>query len=251
MAEMVWKEEFEIRSYDVDFRRQASIEMLCRLFQETAGNHVRELGIGIETLISQGITWVLSRFHIRVHQYPQWRERIRIETWPSDAYSFFAFRDFQVFNQQNQLLVSSSSLWLILDLKTRRPLRIPDHIIAMNKMKERERALVDKFDTIWRPQQVTLEKRFTVRGSDIDLNQHVNNVSYVEWAVETVPQEIWQTHQITEIEVSFREETMYGDVVISQSGQTAEQGQQVFIHRIIRESDGVELFLAKTRWSEI
>jgi hypothetical protein len=44
---------------------------------------------------------------------------------------------------------------------------------------------------------------------------------------------------------------MYGDVVISQSGQTVEQGQQVFTHRIIRESDGVELFLARTRWSEI
>jgi medium-chain acyl-[acyl-carrier-protein] hydrolase len=247
MAEKIWNEWFDIRSFEIDFKKRASIQALCSFFQETAGNHVQDLGISIETLISQGMTWILSRFHIRVHRYPVWREHIRIETWPSDAYSFYALRDFNIFDEQDHLLVSASSLWLILDLKTRHPLRIPDHILKM-QVKDRERALYDPFDTSWRPQQVMLEKRFSVRRSDLDLNQHVNNVRYVEWAVETVPDEIWQAYQLTEIEVSFRMESLYGDVIISQNGQAEEDGYQVFTHRIIRESDEHELFLARTRW---
>jgi hypothetical protein len=42
---------------------------------------------------------------------------------------------------------------------------------------------------------------------------------------------------------------MYGDVIISQSEQTTENGQQLFIHRIVRESNNQKLFLARTRWS--
>jgi acyl-ACP thioesterase len=222
---------------------------LCRFLQESAGNHAQDLGVSIDTLLSQGITWILSRFHIKIHRCPRWRERIRIETWPSNAMGCYVFRDFKIFNDQDELLISASSIWLIIDVKRRVPLRIPEHIVEM-RVTDRERALSDSFDTIWRPEQVSLEKRFSVRCSDLDLNQHVNNVSYVEWAVETVPDNIWQTHQITEIEVSFRAEGLYGNVVISQSGQTEEDGQPLFTHRIIRESDGAELFLARTRWEQ-
>jgi medium-chain acyl-[acyl-carrier-protein] hydrolase len=247
MATAIWEESFTIRSFTIDFKKRASIQTLCNFLQETAGNHVRDLGISIESLNSQGLTWILSRFHIRVHRYPLWREHIRIETWPSDVYSFYALRDFNIFDEENLLLVSASTLWLILDIKTRHPIRIPDHIVAM-RVTDRERALHDPFDTIWRPQQVTMKKRFSVRLSDLDMNQHVNNVRYVEWAVETVPQEIWQTHKLMEIEVSFRAECVYGDMVISQSDQSEEDGQQVFTHRIVRESDQQELFLARTKW---
>ena len=124
MSENIWKETFDIRSFEIDFKKRASIQVLCSFFQETAGNHVQDMGIGIESLIEQGMTWILSRFHIQIQRYPLWRERIRIETWPSDAYSFYAFRDFEVFDEQDHKMVSASSLWLILDLKTHHPLQI-------------------------------------------------------------------------------------------------------------------------------
>lgn len=247
MAEKVWKECFDIRSFEMDFRRRASIQVLCGFFQETAGNHVDDLGIGIETLIAQGVTWILSRFHVQVLRYPLWKERIRIETWASDVYSFNALREYQVFDAQDQVIAAASSLWLILDINSRHPVRMPEHMLAM-KFKERGRAVADPFDTIWRPTQVDCEKRFAVRMSDLDLNQHVNNVRYVVWSVETVPQEIWETHQLSEIEVSFRAECVYGDVIVSQSGHTQDAEQHVFIHRLLRESNGQELFLARTRW---
>jgi medium-chain acyl-[acyl-carrier-protein] hydrolase len=250
MAPVIWQETFEIRSFEMDFRKRAPIQFLCSLLQETAGNHVDALGIGIETLISQGMTWILSRFHVQVFQYPLWRERIRLETWESDAYSFYALRDFQLFDAQNQAIAAASSLWLILDIRSRHPVRIPDHIVAM-RVKERVRAVVDRFDNLWRPATVAVEKRFAVRRSDLDLNQHVNNVRYVEWAVETVPDEVWQTHQLAAIEVSFRAECRYGDEIISHSGPADGDEQPAFIHRMTRAANGQELFLAKTRWQRL
>lgn len=250
MTQAIWNEEFEIRSYHTDFRGNASIQTLCRFFQETAGNHARNMGFALEQLQSEGKTWVLSRFHIQVYRYPRWRERVRIETWPSGSIGFYAVRDFFLCNQQNQRLASASSIWLILDLNRKTPLRIPQGLVEMN-VTDRERALLDSFDMLWRPEQKMFEKSFVTRKSDVDLNRHVNNVSYVEWAIETVPDDIWRTHLLTEIEVSFRAETLYGEMILSQSDWIEEEGQQVFRHRIVRESDQTEMFLARTRWNRI
>ncbi len=250
MAAPVWNEYFDICSFHTNFRSQASIQTLCRFLQETAGNHARNLGVPIESLQSQGMTWMLSRYHLKIHRSPRLWERIKVETWPSQGIGFYVVRDFNMFDAEDQRLASASSIWLIIELARKTPRRIPDYIVDM-QVKDRERALYDPFDTIWRPQEVQVEKRFAVRHSDIDANQHVNNVSYVEWAVETIPDTLWQSHEIRELEVSFRAEALAGDVVISQSGQCEEAGQQVVTHRIIRESDHVELFLARTRWMSI
>ena len=80
------------------------------------------------------------------------------------------------------------------------------------------------------------------------MNQHVNNVSYVEWALETAADELWQTAELAELEVSFRAEALRGDTVISQSEQTGDAGRRVVTHRVLRERDNAELFLARTQW---
>jgi len=100
------------------------MQSLCRLFQESAGNHARDLGVPLATLFAQGMTWILSRFHIKIHRCPRVGERLRVATWPSGALGFYVVRDFQIFNDADECLVSSSSIWLILDLTRRTPLRM-------------------------------------------------------------------------------------------------------------------------------
>lgn len=37
------------------------------------------------------------------------------------------------------------------------------------------------------------------RRSDMDMNGHINNVTYLAWALETVPKEVYETHQLYEV----------------------------------------------------
>lgn len=247
MPTPVWNEWFQICSYQTDFRSKATIQTLCRFLQEAAGNHARDLGFSVESLQQQGLTWMLSRFHVQVERYPAWQERVRVETWPAAAVGFYGIRDFFYFDEHDHLLAKASSIWLIIELARKTPIRLPDNILGVHKT-DRPRAIDDRFDLLWRPSQPQIEKRFDVRHSDIDLNQHVNNVSYVEWAVETISDDLWRTAELTGLEVSFRAEALPGDTVVVQSEQAAEGGCQTIRHRVLRASDNAELFLARTRW---
>ncbi len=49
---------------------------LLDLFREAAGNGATALGWASDTLLTQGKTWILSRFHLRLDALPAWREEI-------------------------------------------------------------------------------------------------------------------------------------------------------------------------------
>lgn len=47
------------------------------------------------------------------------------------------------------------------------------------------------------------------------MNQHVNNVTYIGWTLESMPQEVIDTHQLHRITLDYRRECKNDDVVES------------------------------------
>jgi acyl-ACP thioesterase len=89
-------------------------------------------------------------------------------------------------------------------------------------------------------------RRFEVRYSDIDANQHVNNGSYLCWALESVPEATWRGRRATAVEAHHRGEGLLGDAVLVRA---APQGDHGFAHAVIREGDGKELARLATAWT--
>ena len=81
---------------------------------------------------------------------------------------------------------------------------------------------------------------FRARRGDIDLNGHVNNVHYVEWLLESRPDEAGPCR---ELDIVFKSETLAGEEVRVESVET-EPG--VFIHRVYAP-DGRDHVLARSK----
>src|SRR5438105_13025190 len=92
----IWRGDFRVHSYEVDFKKSASPDSLCRYFQAAAWNQAEELGVGYQRLQSENRIWVLSRLLVKVARYPRWAETVRMHTWPRAAKSVFAMRDFEM-----------------------------------------------------------------------------------------------------------------------------------------------------------
>jgi acyl-ACP thioesterase len=242
---MIHQEKFTVRSYEMDLQGVASVPAICNYLQEVAGNHATELGVAVDHLFKKNMTWVLSRLHVKFNRFPFWREEIKIETWPSGRQSKFATRDFLIFDQKHKILVKATSSWMIVDLKTEKPIVMPAFMDEI-RLPDRQRAIDDNFPKMKSLKNPYSELKFDVRLSDLEINQHVNNVKYIEWALEAVPFEIWRTKVLSELEVSFRSETKYGECIIIQS----EQEENVFLHSVISEKDQRPLSLIQTTWRD-
>ena len=141
----------------------------------------------------------------------------------------------------------ATSSWMMLDLINRKPVLIPDYIDEMKNL-NKGRALDDRFDKLPKLDRIDSEKLFNVRLSDLDLNQHVNSVNYIEWALECVPADILKGFVLSDVEVTYRAESKYGDIIQSYCQVETDDDGSKIIHRLQRESDEKELARLVSTW---
>jgi acyl-ACP thioesterase len=242
-----YREGFQVRSYETDTQGRLQVPILCRFLEEAAVAHAAILGVAVESLIDSGVAWVLSRLHLEMECWPAADEEIVIETWPEAASRLFTERRFDVLDSSGQRIGAVSTLWLVLDLERRRPVRLPPQVT--DRLHEHELGPEPrKFGDLVAPDPIERELGFTVRRSDLDLADHVNNTSYVEWAIEAAPDEVWSTTDLAELEIHYLSECHHGQTVLSRS-QVVDQGKETEVrHQLTRHEDGAEVARALTLW---
>jgi len=258
-APVAWNQSFPVRAYDVTPHGAASPLALCDFMQVAAGSHAAQLGLSMESLLEDGRAWVLAFLRLEVDRYPAWHQTLEIETWPSGLDRLYATREF-VLSDEDGECARATSAWLVIDTARRRLLRPPAALSEIDPP-DRPPAIEVERSKMEKPTSESAhEQEFRVRYHDLDLNRHVNNVRYVEWALETMPTEWLDAHVLADLTLEFRAETTAGDPVRStvhpvepdNGGSvrkaSARDEHRTFHHHLRHAAEGHTLALAKTVW---
>ncbi len=183
---------------------------MCDLMQDAAGGHVEHVGLSIPELREKSLTWMLSRFLIRVARYPEPREPLIATTWPSGVARLFALREFRLTTPDGAVVGVATSAWLLFDLAARRPVR-PDGLIAGLPLGERALDVTfGKLEDALVPEW-SLER--AVRPEDIDVNGHVTHTAYIGWMEEGLRGRLAPGQSIADLEIHFLAEVFRDDRV--------------------------------------
>ena len=242
----LWNESFTVRAYEMDASGCAGPSVLCDYLQEAAGNHARHLGFDIAALRQRGFTWMLSRLRVQFFRPLAWRDTIVLDTWPSGTRGrLIATREFIGRDAVGTELLRATTDWLYVDVASRRICRVPEDFAGFAPP-DRPPALPPDDG---RPPELATPAWSTtipVRRSDLDLNNHVNNVRYIEWMFEPLPAEFTTARRVTGMEILYRQGAETGDTAISQA---APDDHGNLLHRILRTRDNAVLVLARTKWA--
>lgn len=176
----IYQETFLLRTSQCDFRGTWRPSAIFEAMQEASGMHSHLLGCGRDALIKQGYVWVLSRMEVQMKKYPVVGDTVTVETFPMSNRRWFFPRYFIFRNGQGDELGCSSSLWLLLDLETRK-MAPPDKIVHLIPDNSDLTAPMGLPSTVMEAEG---EQSLFTRSpaySDLDVNNHVNNARYVDW----------------------------------------------------------------------
>jgi acyl-ACP thioesterase len=245
----VFTKRFGVAGHEVGPGGEARPSTLLDYLQEVAGEHAATWKLAVTDLLPLGRTWVLSRYHLEFHRYPRFPEEVTVTTWPSSRTSTYATRDFTVDDGDGRPLVRATSAWAMLDLATKKPMRLDDVVPAEYAIDRR--ALEVEFQRLPSLAEVDREVRMPVMLRDLDVNVHVNHVVYVQWALETIPVPVLMSHRLATLEVAYRAEAHHGDTIASRRGPTivTEGGDMSFVHAIVQAETGAELTRLRTTWA--
>lgn len=246
----IWKSEYKIRTNEIDAQGKLSVPSLCNLMQEAAGEHSESFGISMYDLLAErNLTWVLSRLKLKVNSYPVRKDIFRIQTWPSAIKRHFVYRDFQFMDWNNRTIGHAVTVWPIIDAETRRPVS-PKPFAEQLNIHSSGKPPALNFNKLPKLQKYGYEYEIKIRYYDIDMNQHVNYVSCIEWIIESIPHNVLNSHQIDELEINYLAEIIFGDSIILKS-QPATDNKSEFYHSIVKAGKDRELVRAKTVWRPI
>jgi acyl-ACP thioesterase len=231
-SNITYEEQFQIRASEIDFEQKATMSAICNLLQEVAGNHARELEFDITDLQKDKLTWVLHRLNVKIDRFPKWRETITIRTWPSSGDGLRAYRDFMIIDANQQVIGKGLSYWIILDIDSRRPVRIPKKIIELAP-RNTEHVLPVTSANFPEIGETDLTQEYEVRKTDLDLNKHVNNVHYIDWALASLPEDT----DVSTIDIRFLGEAVWGDTVGVQIDRHGNSSDYSYVHSLRRTSD--------------
>ena len=227
---------FNIPSYNVDMSWRLKPASFMDLAQEAANQHANILGFGYDDLIASRTAWVLSRMHVEFTDTPKWREEMTLTTWHKGLNRLFFLRDFLMTDKEGNPRVKATTSWLVINLDTRRLVRDPqlleDGTICS------ENVLETPADKVVMPKdaEVNLVMEHAVAYSDLDMNGHVNNAMYMQWAMNAVNYEISSEKPVKEFTINFNHEIKPQETVsIYKAIVEKEDGRHVFVEGKVGE----------------
>ena len=199
---------YDIDPQSVDVNRNVKIPHLVSLLLNTAGRSSDEYKIGIDQLMSEGKSWVLSRLALEMKRMPRHNERIRVDTWIETVERMFSLRNFQIVSD-GDIIGEARSVFTVIDINTRRP---------VNMMEEERFAKLStgcqvNIDAPTKIGAATAEPSFhyTTLYSDIDFNGHCNSARYIEWMLNALPLDTAKKLTMKRFEINYMRELMPGD----------------------------------------
>ena len=126
---MFIEKEFYIGFRDLDFSSKLCNTSLLSYLEDIGGIHSNQAGYGIFEIPETHLSWVLLGWRLQVIRRPKYAEKIKIKTWSKGVVKLYTYRDFEVYDEQGNLIIKASSKWVLLDIEKGKIVRIEPELM--------------------------------------------------------------------------------------------------------------------------
>lgn len=207
---------YHIESSQSDNKDKIHLAYIFSFFETIAGEHSQNVGFQYTDMRSKNQTWILNRIALDIKDLPNKYDNITVYTWQFKQSAVGFYREFLVFNENNEAIIAARSFWSIMDLNSRTI--IPSNeIVAIKenpfilpikttnaKLKSIKMALAEDENKI--------SYKYLIGYSDLDANNHVNNTRYINMVINAVDF-LDLGLDIDSFEVNYTSELIKGDLV--------------------------------------
>lgn len=206
----VFERDFDFNIRVIDKNTYLTDKAILGFLEDIGGYHSDIVGYGLKNIEETKISWVLLHWKLKIIKRIKYGDGIHIKTWSSGSLRASCFRDYEVYNKNKELCAIATSKWTVIHLE-KGLIRLTDDIIG--KYQSEEKKVFDNFNfnKITEPQNSTLTFEYTVQRRDIDINNHMHNLCYLDLAYEALPKEVYENVCFDDVEIMYKSGAFLGD----------------------------------------
>ena len=203
----LWERNYILRANDFDKYHQIKPSAVLELFQDAAGQHAEEIGVGFDAMLARSYLWVLTRIKFRIIKNPKNYQKVLVKTWPLAPNRLGYRREYCIEDETGERLIVGSSEWVVMHNEKRRLIADPN-LYPFTDGFHPEMMFEEKLNKI-RDFEPTGTPRIVNAGfSELDVNNHVNNTKYANYVLDAVSPSATDVLEIFQID--YRKEVLEG-----------------------------------------
>ncbi|MBR1929144.1 MAG: hypothetical protein IJ834_05325 [Paludibacteraceae bacterium] len=176
---------YKVQYQEVDGNRRLRLYTLENMLLNSAGSNADDTGIGIQYLLEQNCTWVITNMSLEIRYLPTHGERIGIETWVENAAHMLSVRNFRIYllDSEGEIIKQigqAKSVWAVINITDRTIQNVFEQQVFIDYHYGPALPIgrAPRFHVIDMPDG---EDSHKIVYSDIDYNGHCNSCKYVEF----------------------------------------------------------------------
>ncbi len=221
----VYEMNCRVDSRDVDLFNQCRPSAVLGFLQEAATQAALALGVsGPQIREKYNCLWMVTRSWVQLDAPLRWNDPLTVKTWHRGASGASSYRDFDLF-RDGRPIGQGASVWVMVDADERKLFRMKNLTEfqgtdggELNKsIRLRRPAMPETFDG---------RTRRELRYSDTDINGHVNNAHYADFACDSLHLErLGRGKFVRSFQIGYVSECRAGETVWV---DTAARGDELF-----------------------
>lgn len=170
-------------------------------------------GYGLLDIEKKGVSWILMDWKLKVIKRPSYGEELLVKTWGRNVKKVTTYRDYEIYNENNELCAIATTKWALLDINLKKIIRISPEIINKYILNEKSVFEEEELSKISIPEEFENCIIYTVQRRNIDVNGHMHNTHYLDLAYEALPEDIYNNRPYNNLRISYKKEIKLGDKV--------------------------------------
>lgn len=195
--------EFNLTIRDINENCELTNKGILSFFEDIGGMHSDIAGYGLKNIEETKLSWVLLNWKIKVLKRVKYGSQVKVKTWSRGAVRACTFRDFELYNSKGELCVIGTSKWTLIHLD-KGLIRLTDDIL--DKYSVEDKCVFENFDfkKLQEPTTYSSVYNYTVSRRDIDINNHMHNLYYLDLAYDALPKEVYENCSFDNVEIMYK-----------------------------------------------
>ena len=211
---MIFKEKFKMGLKDIDKNNLLKNRAILEYLENIGSYHSDVAGYGAEYTGKTGIAWVVLGWKLKVLKRPQYGQELEIHTWAKLGSKVATFRDFEIYDNNQNLCAIATSKWTMVDIRKGKITKIDDDVINAYEVETKNVFPELELEKLKIPSNFEYKTEYTIKRKDIDINGHMHNLYYLDLAYEALPEEIYEKRPFDNVNIQYKKEIKLGEKII-------------------------------------
>lgn len=209
---MIYSSNYKIGLDDIGVNNEISNKAILRIMEDVSGFHSASIGYGLFEIETKKRAWMILDWKMKVIKRPKYMDEIKAETWSRKVERLYAYRDFQLKDKDGNIIAIATSRWIFVDTDRRRPVRLTADISDLYESEPDKCVFEEEIEDV-KCENYLFEKDYYIQRRDIDMNEHMHNLNYLDMAYEILPEDIYKNKVFDNVRIVYKKEIVYGEKV--------------------------------------